>query len=274
MTDLNCSTLVRAIKGDFGALWNCRERGATLEITTPYVYPDNSFVTIFVTKRGRRFIVSDAGQASELFQPVKDDEPFFASLISRARATHRVSEFKQGNRTFYYKDTEKLGLISSLAFDVANFLVSSTSAAALAAAEEDSIDKNSFRVRADTFIKHHVPRSSGKSVHFNQKLPEVKEATFNAVITGRSYLWLVIYLTGSNLKYFQLTVSNAIVNVEFLHKSSIKDRVRSVIPLLDDDADGYQPNRLTQRLGALEELTKIQAIPWGRKEEIIRLVAA
>jgi hypothetical protein len=31
----------------------------------------------------------------------------------------------------------------------------------------------------------------------------VKEATFSAVIVSNARLWLVIYLTGSNLKYFQ-----------------------------------------------------------------------
>jgi hypothetical protein len=100
-------------------------------------------------------------------------------------------------------------------------------------------------------------------------LPEVKEATFSAVVKSASSLWLVIYLTGSNLKYFQLSVSNAIVNVEFLQQSSLKNNVSSIVPFLNDDAEGYQPNHLTQRLGRLTSLTKTQAIPWRRKEDII-----
>lgn len=261
------------LKGDFGALWYCNQRGKSLEIVTPYIYPDNSFVSLFVKKSGNRFIVSDAGQVSEFFQSAKDDEPFFASLIAKSRLAHNVSEFKQGEKVYYYTDTKDPKLISSIAFDLANFLVASSSAAYLATAEEDAQDKNSFRARADKFIKHQITRRSGKTVSFNKKIEEVKEATWSAVVTSASGLWIVIYLTGSNLKYFQLSVSNAIVNVEFLAKSSIYNNVRSVVPLLNDEATGYQPNQLTQRLGRLSTLTKSQVVPWRRKEEIVTALA-
>jgi hypothetical protein len=276
MTDLNCKDVTGMLKGDFGALWHCTQRGKSLEIITPYIYPDSSFVSVFITKRGNRFIVSDGAQVSEFFQSAKGDEPFFASLIARSRVTHGVSEFQQGGRTFFYKETKDHKLISSIAFDVVNFLVGASNAAYLATAEEDSQDKNSFRMRADTFIKHQITKRSGKTVSFNKKMPEVKEATFSAVVTGAgSKLWLVIYLTGSNLKYFQLSVSNAIVNVEFLKQSTIYkgNHVRSVIPFINDEAIGYQPSQLTQRLGRLSDLTGNHSIPWKRKEEIIQALA-
>lgn len=272
MTDLNCKDFLGMLKGDFGALWHCKQLGKTIEITTPYLYPDNSFVSIFITKRSNRFIVSDSGHASEFFQSAKDDEPFFASLISKARVVHNVSEYKQGERTFYFKETKDIKLISSLAFDVASFLVASSNAAELALAEEDSADKNSFRARADKYIRPQITR--GRIIKFNQKIPEVKEATFSAVITAPSKLWIVIYLTGSNLKYFQLSVANAIFNVESANHSTIRPHIRGIYSLLNDEAIGYQPNHLNQRLGRLSTVTKSQIIPWRQKEELTKHLMA
>lgn len=268
MSDHNCKSLTAVLKSDFGALWNCQQRGNSLEIITPYLYPDDSFVSVFVTTRGDRLIVSDGGHATDFFQGAKDDEPFFNSVISRARISHRVSEFKQGGKTFYFKDTKEKKLISSIAFDLCNFLVASSNAAALAMSEDDSIDKNSFRQMADKFIKPQITR--GRTVKFNQKIPEVKEATFSAVITSNSALWIIIYLTGSNLKYFQLSVANAIFNVESANKSIIQPQIRSIYPLLNDDAVGYQPQHLQQRLSRLTGVTKTPIIPWKKRDELAR----
>jgi hypothetical protein len=272
MTDLNCLNVMGMLKGDFGALWRCRQVGKSLEITTSYLYPDNTFVVLYATKRQKRFIVADGGQASDFFHCAKDDEPFFASLIGRAKLGHDVLEHSSGTRRFYYKQTTDFKLISSIAFDLANFLVAATNAAILSTAEDDAMDKNSFKMRADKFIKPLIKR--GRTVKFSGKLEEVKEATFSAVIKSSSKLWLVIYLTGSNAKYFQLSTSNAIVNVELLKASSINRQVERVIPFLNDEAMGYQPNQLTQRLARLSELTKNEAIPWRRKDEIISKLAA
>jgi hypothetical protein len=272
MTDLNCVNVMGMLKGDFGSLWKCRQAGNSLEITTSYLYPDNTFVVLYVTKRQKRFIVSDGGQASEFFQCAKDDEPFFASLIGRAKLRHDVLEHSKGTRRFYYKQATDFKLIGSMAFDMANFLVAATNAAVLSTAEDDAMDKNSFKMRADKFIKPLIKRD--RTVKFSDKLEEVKEATFSAVIKSKTQLWLVLYLTGSNAKYFQLSASNAIVNVELLKSSSIIHQVKQVIPFLDDEATGYQPNKLTQRLARLAELTKNQVISWRHKDEIITKLAA
>jgi hypothetical protein len=272
MTDINCKNFLGMLKGDFGALWHCKQLGNTIEITTPYLYPDNSFVSIFITKRSNRFVVSDAGHASEFFKSAKDDEPFFASLIAKARLVHNVSEYKQGDRTFYLKETKDIKLVSSIAFDVASFLVASSNAAELAIAEDDSGDKNSFRARADKYIKPQITR--GRTVKFNQKIPEIKEATFSAVITEASKLLIVIYLTGSNLKYFQLSVANAIFNVESANHSSIHGHIKGIYPLVDDDALGYQPRHLNQRLGKLTAVAKSKVILWRQKEELTKQLMA
>lgn len=272
MAGLNCKEIISLLKGDFGALWHCQPRGKTLEIITPYLYPDDSFVSLFVTTRGKRLIVSDGGQASDFLQSAKDDEPFLSAVISRARLAHNVEQFTQGNKRFFFKETLEPKLMSSIAFDLANFLVASSSAASLAMTEDESLDKNSFRVRADKFIKPQIPK--GRMVKFNQKISEVKEATFSAVISGPSKLWIVIYLTGSNLKYFQLSVSNAIFNVESANNSKIHSHIRGIYPLLNDGAIGYQPTHLQQRLGKLREVTGSPIIQWKNKEELTKYLMA
>ena len=45
----------------FGALWNCRPRGNSLEIATPVPTSTEKYVTVFLTERNGKWIVSDGG---------------------------------------------------------------------------------------------------------------------------------------------------------------------------------------------------------------------
>ena len=275
MTDLKCKDLVPAIKADFGSLWHCEPRGKSLEIVTPYLYPDNSFISVFVTTRGKRIIVSDGGQLCEFVEGAKDDEAFLSAILARSAAHHGISEVTQAKRKFHFKAVDKLKLVSSAVFDLCNFLVATSSAATLSLTEDETMDRNSFRAKADKFIRIQIPKNKGLTVSFNKRLEEAKEATFSAVIARASSVSLVIYLTGCNLRYFQLSVSQAIINVQMARSSSLNKHINSIIPVLNDEAVGYLPNKLTERLAILKEATASSIIPWKRgQSDLIQALEA
>ena len=268
MNALNYNEIVGMIKSDFGSLWHCSNLGKTMEIVTPYLYPDNSFVSIFITKRSDRVIVSDGGHLTEFFETASDDEAFLTAVLSKFREHHGVSEFPQKGKTFYFKQTKDIKLIPSIAFDLCNFVIAASTAATLSITEDESLDRSSFRTRADKFIKVQIPKGTGTTITLNRSLPEVKEATFSAVISRSNKLWIVIYLTGSNLKYFQLSVSNAIVNTQFARQSSLKSHIVATVPLINNEAVGYQPTKLSHRFEMLKDVAKTPPILWSHKEEL------
>src|SRR5438067_2224419 len=63
--NIDC-TITDLIQRDFNALWKCQQRGNTLEITTPYLLPDSTLVSLFVTEKENRYIISDGGGIHEI----------------------------------------------------------------------------------------------------------------------------------------------------------------------------------------------------------------
>ena len=56
--------LFERIKKAYDSLWRVRVLGESLEIVTPMVTANDFFVTVFVTKRGGEYIVTDGGWIS------------------------------------------------------------------------------------------------------------------------------------------------------------------------------------------------------------------
>ena len=55
----NTEQLFRDIKTDFNSLWSFNLRGETLEILTPFSTMTGNIISVFLTMREDRFIVSD-----------------------------------------------------------------------------------------------------------------------------------------------------------------------------------------------------------------------
>ena len=45
------------ITNSFGALWQYKERGNTLEIITPFATTNNRFISVFIKQQGNEFII-------------------------------------------------------------------------------------------------------------------------------------------------------------------------------------------------------------------------
>ncbi|HSY20042.1 MAG TPA: hypothetical protein VK815_16980 [Candidatus Acidoferrales bacterium] len=76
MTKINCHITER-IQKDFNSLWQCKQRGNTIEISTPYLLPDSTLLSLFITERDGKTIVHDGGSISQIvseYCPFPDDE--------------------------------------------------------------------------------------------------------------------------------------------------------------------------------------------------------
>lgn len=73
MKPLDCSFL-EVIKSDFATFWSCKQHAGTLEISTPFLYPNSSLARVFITQRDDRFIVTDNGDIAEVLSEVLPGE--------------------------------------------------------------------------------------------------------------------------------------------------------------------------------------------------------
>ena len=53
------------VRDSFSTLWQFKERGTALEVITPYATTSAKFVSVFISKQGEEFIVSDGGWIEE-----------------------------------------------------------------------------------------------------------------------------------------------------------------------------------------------------------------
>lgn len=124
-TELSCSLLIPLLRSEFGSLWQCRSRGQTLELVTPYSTVNGHFASVFVTRRGADIVVTDGGwissttyhedgeQASD--QTVNGIIEYFASRYSIA--VHKADD----GRTYYFKQARMEAQVPAFVHDMANF---------------------------------------------------------------------------------------------------------------------------------------------------------
>lgn len=265
--------VVDAIRAEFGRLWQCVPRSGSIEIVTPYLYPDGTFVSAFVTVRGDRIIVSDGGQLDEFVEATIDDSDFRDTVLAHYAEHYAVKPHVQGKRTFFYKDCSIAKLVPSVLFDVCNFATSVASASALCITEEQSLELRSFKAKADRYLSN-LRIWRGRRMTFSHRLPEVREATFSAVITSNSRLWLVPYITGSSATYFQRSISDTIVNIGLVKDSRIAGSVEAIVPLVNDTANGYDLDRFANRLGRLRDESSEHVVNWSERKKLRDHLAA
>lgn len=264
MNPITCKDVMGLIQADYGALWHCFQRGNTLEIVTPYLYPNKSFVSVFITTRGEKIIVADGGHLEDLIQAANADGALHNSVLDNFLDTYKTQKLQQAGKIFYYKDCDALKLVPSIIFDLCNFIVSVSSASLLATPEDESKSSASFRREADNYLRGLV--ADRRTIVFNQNLEQAPEARFSAIITASSRLWLVPYLTGCDLRYFTMSMSNAIVNIELARASSLNPHIAAIIPLIDSKARGYEPMKLRNRVEKLEEVASCKAVSWAERD--------
>src|SRR4051794_33762418 len=116
--ELKCNEFVEILRKDFGALRNCRPRGNSIEIITPFSTATQKFISVFITVRDGAFIVSDGGWLVgelALYEiPDSEDESESSLTLDFFIRNFRISTFKdRSGGKFFYKRCKEMSLISS-----------------------------------------------------------------------------------------------------------------------------------------------------------------
>jgi hypothetical protein len=267
---LDCQ-ITDAIQRDFNSLWKCKQLGETLEISTPYLLPDSTLMSVFLTQRGDRYIVCDGGGVMELLEEycaLPADE--MKDALDGIAAKFRMKEDATDGKPLFFKDCTDLKLISSLVFDVANFATMASSALVTVASDKQEEERtNRFATRAEAFLRTVKPAN----LDFRpQELPEVPGVRFSAVLASSNKVWIVSYVTGSNATYFRRSVCDTAMSFKHAWQSSLQDHIGRTIPLVNTDADGYQPQKLQWQLDELHEESRNSTVKWFDKDDLAEML--
>lgn len=224
----NLSALFQAVRDDFTSLWECKERGDTLEIITPYSLLSGESVSVFVTMRNDRYIVSDGARLSE----IEDMQGFCLHDRKSVYYSQMLEKFgiKEAVRStddavFRYKSTSEMTSFTSAVYDMINFhetLGNQAFLATLFNEEEDSVHRFSTKVKEVIHAKIRV--MSHRSVRYEWFLnPEARLWQFNAGIRkiGTQDIWLGMSIARSNLATFRASVQRAEFGFNHIQKTSL-----------------------------------------------------
>jgi hypothetical protein len=98
-------SIFKNIKEEFCSLWSFKERGATLEIITPYATTTDKFVSVFLTVRNKELIVSDGGWLSDnSYESSLDfDDDIYVKVFEYYRTFYDVQTVNANTLDYYFK---------------------------------------------------------------------------------------------------------------------------------------------------------------------------
>lgn len=195
-----------------------------------------------------------------------------AALQEMARK-FQIKEGELNGSPLFFKECDDLKLTSSLVFDIANFAVSATSALVSTDTADVAIEvEHRFETKAEEYVKATVPPSV--RVQPRNEIIEVPGVKFGAVLRDGPYIWLVSYVNGSTLTIFRQRLSDTIINFQHAKESTQQDRIRGTIPIINNEAAGYQPSKLALHLEDLKQTSENKVVEWTHKERFREVLLA
>ncbi|RTZ04796.1 hypothetical protein [Flavobacterium sp. GSP6] len=265
------------IKFCFDQLWTFKYRGdETIEIITPYSTTSNKFVSLFLTKRENKFIVTDGGLLnSEVYESKVDyDNQCLLKILYHFENHYQIKTTidKKGYK-HYYKTTTSEMLIPNLIYDMAQFISMCVSSATVEFDDlQEKEEKETFRKNANAFLESIVSKDDRKFGAYLDK-ENYRTVRFSAIIERRSRLSLISYVTGSNITNYANSIARTNLNFEIASSSKYSSYIDNKIVLMNDNADGYVPKSLYNQINILKQNTNDEEpIKWSEKEKLKKLL--
>lgn len=267
------SLIFEKIKSSFCTLTQFKVRQNVLEVITPYSTINNKFVSVFITFTNNKIVITDSGWIDQNYYEApacEDSEEIVKRIIfSFKNAFNIKSTVDNTGSEFYYKTCENIDQIPSAVFDLANFIVGVVNSFCIQYKDEkEEKERATFRKDANDFLK----AIYSDSLQLRSSLDDFKGIKFNAIVNKGADLFLFTYVTGSTQNYFENDLRKSIVNFEIALKSKYKHHIKERVTLVNDQSDGYLPEKSSCILEILQEKTTRKPIKWSQKEQILEVI--
>jgi hypothetical protein len=265
--------IYKHIKGAFCNLIDFKARGQSIEIITPFSTINNKFISIFITQREGKYIISDGGWVDQdVYGEVKDidSEDILLRIQDEFISSYRVkTTVNNTGHLVFFKSTDDMKELASFAFDLATFLSAIINSRCIKFTNEKEIkEREKFRSEANSFLKNMY----GDSVLFRKHLDDIKNIRFSAIIQKSSSIYIVNYVTGSSSVYFANELRKCIVNFEIASTSIMNNYIAEKIALVNNEAKGFEPEKSGPILNLLRERSTKNYISWTERTELFKII--
>lgn len=265
--------IFETIKGAYQSLWQVKDYGKTLEIVTPVATMNDMFVSVFVTKRGNDYIVTDGGWINEgLYDcEVPWNNGVFNKIGSFFADSIQIQTTEAHGKKFYYKRIDCINLLPNIVFDMANFinLIISTSNVQFVTDRSEL----SFRKRARGFLR----REYGEDIfEFDKPIADNESVKFNAIRREINGIKLINFVSGSNSNYFTNSICRSDMNFQMVLPLHDRYNILRTITLLDDSKKSIieSPQVQTYYNYLLEKKSdKNRVVLWSNPKDLEQAIA-
>lgn len=270
---MNNQEIIDKIKSAFCSLTNFKLRNNALEVITAYSTINSKFVSVFITFTNNKIVVTDSGWVDQNYYdtPLHDESEFIINRVTNSfqYSFNVKSTVDKEGVNFYYKTCETIEQIPSAVFDLANFIVGVVNAFCIQYKDEkEEKERETFRRDANDYLKANYT----DKVKLRSALDDFQSIKFNAIINKSSKLYLLTYVTGSTQTYFENDLRKSIVNFEIAVKSKYTDLIKERLTIVNDQSEGYLPDKSAFIFELLREKTTREPIKWTEKEQLLELI--
>ena len=263
--------LFECIKRSYNSLWKVRVLGESLEIVTPMVTVNDFFVTVFVTKRGKDYIVTDGGWISSGNYECEVDisQKSYQKLFYFYLENYSILQTVGHGRIIYFKKVDDPILVVNAVFDLSNFISAVISGSNI----QFSSDKREkqFNSTVREFLSSEFEPGL---FDFRRKVLPNSSLEFGAVSRFSGHLQLINVVTGSNPSYYRDSLCRS--NFYFDAAKRIENlRINKTVAILDDTNPRVFNSPFVRETISLSSAAKENVLlPWSERNGLRGILEA
>ena len=264
--------LFNLIRESYNSLWHIKPLGESIEIITPMVTTNDAFVSVFITKRGNSFVVTDGGWISAGYYEcdVETLGRVYNKLLQYYLDSYQILQTIGHGRTMYYKKVQDPTLVVNAVFELSNFISAVVSGSNI----QFQSDKKEVRFRK-TVKDYLVNEFDEGTFRFGHRLAAGSSIEYTAASFFSGHLQLLNIVTGSNASYYRDSLLRSYFYFENARNYADSLRINKTIALLDDSSPSiYNSPQVAEFRNLSREIEGNILLPWSNKGQLSQLLAA
>ena len=243
----NAEQLFSDISSDFNSLWKYKLRGDTLEIITPFTTMTGSYISIFLTQRDDRFIITDGQRLVHGLMELEMFNKKAKVYLKKTAAYYNVKKTQSDNTHFYFKSTTDINLVSAYIYDIVFFQSSALNSIYSEATFFDSgREYELFSTRTNNMLQQKIEKSKKNNGIFTLDRNHIliRNVGFSSVLTKSncSNVWAAMYITGSTPANFCSTIYRANTGFMYVNENNDRKKLTKIAAVIDETAKGNVKN--------------------------------
>lgn len=264
--------LFESIKATYNALWHVKILGESLEIVTPMVASNESFVSVFVTKREDEYVVTDGGWISAGYYECDNEYQgaAYQRLFQYYLENFDIKQTCGHGRTFYYKKVKDSILVVNAVFELTHFISSVVSGSNIQFLADKK--EKTFRSSVRDYLSSTFEEGTFK---FSQKPLPNSSIEFSVMSTFCGHLQLMNVVTGSTAGYYRDSLCRSNFYFEAASRYADRLKINKTIALLDDSTPSvFNSVPVKEIISLSKERDGSILLPWSEKERLNELLVA